>query len=274
MMRVATGYMSLVSALAGEVASTLRLGCVAKRLAWSRGKVRLSVTGLTGHGFDLRARAAVIALPLGVMRAPAGAPGHVAFDPPLDPVHAEALEKLAMGQVVKVTLRFREAFWTKSGREKAAFFHSATSPFPTFWTAMPVDAPVVVAWAGGPFADALAGLDERRLAGVAVDALADLLGVRRRAAHELLEASFFHDWRSDPFARGAYAHALVGGAGAGARAARPLHSTLFFAGEHTQDATKNGTVDGAIASGEQAAREVLAALGTTSRRRSPPRVSA
>lgn len=261
-MRIATGYAALLEALALDVARSLRLGWTAKRVRWSRGRVRVDAIGVTGLERSFRARALVVTLPLGVMRSPVGAPGHVAFEPALPPGHVRALEQLRMGNVMKVTLRFREPFWEKKHRERASFFHAARAPFPTYWTSMPVHAPVVVAWAGGPAADALAGLSERRLAEIAVDGFADLLGAPRRTAGELLEACFFHDWRADPFARGAYAHALVGGATASERCAKPASSTLFFAGEHTMPAPDAGTVDGALQSGTRAAHELLGARHT------------
>jgi monoamine oxidase len=258
-MRIATGFATLMEAYASDVARSLRLGWTAKRVRWSRGRVRVDAIGVTGLERSFRARAAILTLPLGVLRAPAGAPGHVAFEPHLPAAHVRALEQMRMGNVMKLTLRFREPFWENRHREKAAFFHAARAPFPTYWTSMPVHSPVVVAWAGGPAADALTGLSERRLAEIAVDGLADLLGVDRREASERVEACFFHDWRADPFARGAYAHALVGGATACDRLARPLDGTLFFAGEHTMPAPDSGTVDGALKSGERAAHDLLAA---------------
>lgn len=71
-----------------------------------------------------------------------------------------------------------------------------------------------------------------------------------------LGAFHHHDWSSDPFARGAYSYALVGGARAAAALARPAGKTLFFAGEHTMPSPENGTVEGAIASGERAAKQL------------------
>ena len=59
---------------------------------------------------SFNARHAVITLPLGVLQAPMDARGAVQFHPPLAD-HADAARQLAMGQVVKVTLRFRERFW-------------------------------------------------------------------------------------------------------------------------------------------------------------------
>jgi monoamine oxidase len=76
-----------------------------------------------------------------------------------------------------------------------------------------------------------------------------------------LRGGFCHDCQSDPFARGAYSYAGVGGRGAGTELAVPVDSTLFFAGEATQSDGRNATVHGAISSGQRAAKQVLAALG-------------
>ena len=71
-------------------------------------------------------------------------------------------------------------------------------------------------------------------------------------------ATLVHDWRRDPFARGAYSYLRVGGEGAREELAAPLAGTLFFAGEAT-DAEESGTVAGALRSGARAARQVLEA---------------
>jgi monoamine oxidase len=68
-----------------------------------------------------------------------------------------------------------------------------------------------------------------------------------------------HDWRADPFSRGAYSYVGVGGTAAQKTLAKPVLNTLFFAGEST-DWEQSGTVAGAIASGRRAAREVIKAL--------------
>jgi monoamine oxidase len=81
-----------------------------------------------------------------------------------------------------------------------------------------------------------------------------------RLAREFVDAHE-HDWAADPYARGAYSYALVGGAGAGVRFAEPVADTLFFAGEHTAEGGHSATVHGALASGRRAAERVRAALG-------------
>lgn len=262
-LRVHVGYRALAEGLAMRIAPCFRLGTTITSIAWRRSEVVVHGMGPTKQPVTLRARAAVVTLPLGVLQAPPDGPGAVVFDP-LPGDRRRALAGLRMGHVVKLTFHFREAFWTKNAAlAKAAFFFHPRGPFPTYWTSLPIQAPVLVAWAGGTAAEALEGLDEAGLAGAALDGLADLLGVPRRAVHDVVETWFMHDWTRDPLARGAYSHALVGGAGAAKRLARPEGCSLFFAGEHTAPAPDNGTVHGAIESGRRAAREALDRLAAT-----------
>jgi monoamine oxidase len=76
-------------------------------------------------------------------------------------------------------------------------------------------------------------------------------------AETWLDAAHFHDWQTDPFARGAYSYAKVGADGAQEALAAPIENTLFFAGEATDTSGHNGTVHGAIASGYRAAQEII-----------------
>jgi hypothetical protein len=41
-----------------------------------------------------------------------------------------------------------------------AFFHNPEAPVPTFWTPLPMRAPLLTAWAGGPKAARLTGRPE------------------------------------------------------------------------------------------------------------------
>jgi monoamine oxidase len=53
----------------------------------------------------------------------------------------------------------------------------------------------------------------------------------------------------------------VGADGAQQALAAPVENTLFFAGEATDTTGNNGTVHGAIASGQRAAREIIETRG-------------
>jgi monoamine oxidase len=84
--------------------------------------------------------------------------------------------------------------------------------------------------------------------------------VSRAVVNERLDGWAYHDWSADPSSRGAYTYLRVGGAAAPEALARPVAGTLFFAGESTST-DEIGTVSGAIASGQRAAREVLRQQG-------------
>jgi monoamine oxidase len=256
--RPAGGYGAVVRWLADGLTPPLaevRLGVAATGVRWSRGRV--SVTGRNAAGRAVgpfHARALVVTLPLGVLLAPPGARGAVGFDPPL-PI-ARALAGMGVSPVVKVVLRFRRALWP----DDAEFVHAADVAYPTLWTARPLDAPVLTAWAGGKAADALAAAPPVERVSRALDTAAAMFGLRRRALDEALDGYATHDWQEDPFSRGAYSYALVGAAGAPARLARPVEDTVFLAGEHTA-VEETGTVSGAMATGRRAARAVLRVLG-------------
>lgn len=108
---------------------------------------------------------------------------------------------------------------------------------PTWWTAAPAVAPMLTAWAGGHAADRMLAEGGDAMTDRALDALAAILGVARRRIASMLVAAHMHDWQADPFSRGAYSYAGVGGSGAHRELAKPLAGTLFLSGEATSDQT-------------------------------------
>ena len=200
----------------------------------------------------LRARTAIVTLPLGVLKAAPSEAGAVRFDPMPAALRA-AVQKLEVSHVCKLVLRFREVLWD----DRVGFLHDRQGDFPTWWTASPWRVPVLTAWAGGPRADALRDLSETGLVDRALASLGRAVGVPRPELEDLLESWRVHDWRRDPYSRGAYSYVGVGGLPAQRALGRPCQGTLFFAGE-TANLEEMGTVAGAIASGQRAARQVLA----------------
>jgi len=195
------------------------------------------------------ARTALVTLPLAVLKA-----GALTFDPIL-PAKQRALAKLETGQVLKIVLRFREALWDES----VNFLHAPGAEIATWWTAAPVRVPIITAWVGSAGAEALLAEEPQARLERSMIALSDVLALPRRTLAEQLDAWTSHDWRADPFARGAYSYIGVGGVRAPRALGRPVDGTLFFAGEAT-NGEQIGTVAGALASGRRAAREVLRVL--------------
>jgi monoamine oxidase len=242
----------------------LRLSATVRRIVWQRGSVAVDVCDDAGAAHTLRARAALITLPIGVLRY-GGDDAAVVFDPVLPVVKRDALQKIEMGHVVKVMMWFRTAFWERlhDGRYRnAGFFRGEDDAFGAYWTQYPVRSELIVAWAGGPKALALGDLSESELIERALAGLGTLFGEPALVRGEL-EGAAVHDWNHDPLSRGAYSYVAVGGGNAREVLAAPVDDTLFFAGEATSNDGQGGTVNGALETGERAAREVAVALGRT-----------
>jgi monoamine oxidase len=233
-----------------------------RRISWGSDGVAIAVADSRGESQTLYARAAIVTLPVGVLRR-RGDETEIRFEPELPPAKRQALAHIEMGHVVKVVLWFRTAFWERiaAGRyHDAAFFHVDGQPIPTYWTQLPIRSELIVAWVGGPGAVALSGVCASDLVDKALQGFGELFGEVDLARGEF-EGGLMHDWSGDPFARGAYSYVAVGGGNARAVLAAPVGGTLFFAGEATSSDGQGGTVNGAIETGERAADETVAALG-------------
>jgi monoamine oxidase len=119
--------------------------------------------------------------------------------------------------------------------------------------------PLLVAWSGGPPGAELSKQPRQRIIEIALRELGHAIGVSYERVQARVKRSWLQNWQRDPYSRGAYSYARVGGADAGDELAKPVEGTLFFAGEATARVT--GTVEGALESGRRAARQVLRALG-------------
>ncbi len=261
------GYFQLFELL--RMACT-RAGCqillstAVRRISWRRGAVTVEARSGSGEALSTCARAAVVTLPVGVLRH-RGDETEVVFDPELPKAKRKALASIEMGDAVKVVLLFRTAFWERirnGSYRDTAFFRRAGPTFPTYWTQFPVRSELIVAWAGGPKATALKGASAAELVDLALDGLGALFG-EPALVREEFEKGLVHDWGADAFARGAYSYIAVGGGNAHKALAAPLNDTLFFAGEATSDDGQAGTVNGALETGERAAREAAMSLGVS-----------
>ena len=256
--RVVQGYDQVPAWLARDLEGSLHLGTPVSEIAWERGRVELT---LGGKARKMSARAAVVTVPVGVLQAPPDEPGGIRFRP--DPPRLrETLELLAMGTVVRLVLGFSEFPWKdREELERLTFLHTGDGTFRVCWTAYPMRLPVLVAWSGGPPAAELARKGPREIRAAALRALSGSLGISRQRIESRLKEAWMHDWDDDPLSRGAYSYARVGGSEAAQTLARPVQGTLFFAGEATDQEGRTGTVEGALATGLRAARQVAKALG-------------
>ena len=268
--RPAGGYLPIVQSLHSDAVAhgvEFRLQTVVREIAWSVGQV--TVTSAAGEKF--KARRLIVTLPLGVLQR-----NEVTFTPRLV-AKEEAANKLAMGQVVKVVLRFRDRFWEEislpshDGKtvdlKEFAFIHSPDELPATWWTQLPVRAPLLVGWAGGTRAEKLlhndgSSLQDQAAIHVSTDALLDkslealshIFAEPIRTIEDQLVDFYTHDWANDPFSLGAYSYIPVGGLKAQASLSEPVENTIYFAGEATNKKGHHGTVHGALATGLRTAQ--------------------
>ena len=251
--RFAHGYDGLVHGVAETIDRTrcdFLLKTIVTEIRWETGKVRIG----TASAGEMAAPRAVITLPLGVIKS-----GAVRFTPELPDEKRRALNGLEMGPVIRASLGFRDKFWEKRSEVKdLSFLFTDDQRFPTWWASNPLPYRLLTGWAAGHFAQNLSGCNRECVVSRALEALAEIFSIEAKTLREQLVSGFSHDWQSDPFSRGAYSYVLRGADNAEDALAAPVANTLFFAGEATDNRGHNGTVHGAIFSGERVAREILA----------------
>jgi monoamine oxidase len=250
--RVEGGYGRVVQSLhddAVAAGATLHLNTVVEEVRWQRDQVEV----LTSGSGKFKSRRLIVTLPLSLLQSSGEQAARVRFTPALNETR-NAADKLAMGQVAKVLMRFREPFW-----EDFVFIHAPAESLPTWWTQFPVQAPLLAGWAGGTRAERLSLESEDALLDHALESLSHIFRESKSVLEQSLAEFYMHNWHNDRFSAGAYSYIPVGGIDAEAELARPLEGTLFFAGEATNSDGHFGTVHGAIATGLRAAREIMSA---------------
>jgi monoamine oxidase len=241
----------LVAALPKDLIA-IRTDVAVTRIAWRPGHVTLE-----SDSEIVEAPACIVTAPLGVLKART-----LPIEPWPDGWDG-ALACLEVGAVQKVTLLLQEAFWTAaalwpaSGRRTMPnFWHAPAEAFPTWWTTAPRGLPILTGWAGGPKAHSLAAQNATAIVDRAITSLAHMFELPRRRLESMVRGWHWHDWMSDPYSRGAYTYVGVNGLAAQEHLARPVDSTLALAGE-ALNRESIGTVEGAFASGRQAAHHIL-----------------
>ena len=264
--RARHGYKDLLDLFRQELQLhniTVHLSTVVEQVRWNSKSVEVKIRDQKGQS-TLEAPRVLITVPLSLLKAPLGQPGVIQFVPELPPDKKIALDRLEMGKVIRISLRFRERFWeaikpaaSKKSLSDMSFLLTQDDWFPTWWTAHPLNWPIITGWAPFRAGERLSGKSRSFVEDRALQSLSALLRVTQSELEKMLEGAHFHDWQSDPFSLGAYSYGKVGADGAQQALAQPIENTLFFAGEATDITGHNGTVHGAIASGYRAATQII-----------------
>ncbi|MGL5192473.1 MAG: FAD-dependent oxidoreductase, partial [Chroococcales cyanobacterium] len=207
-----------------------------------------SGVSVTTQRETLRADAAIVTLPLGVLKSES-----IQFFPEL-PTHKQtAINRLSMGVLNKVILKFPKQFWPQD-YQGLGYLHETGPDFYEFlnWSFYSQQ-PALMALTGGSFAREIEQLSEGEIR-------SRVMGVLRRSYGDRIpepESMMVTRWSQDPFAFGSYSHIAVGGeSGDRDILAEPIGDRLFFAGEATSRAYP-ATVHGAYLSGIREAKRLI-----------------
>lgn len=237
------GYRSTVDFLAQGL--DIRLNQVVERIIYNDDGVAVEAAQQVW-----RARGALIAVPLGVLKA-----GSITFEPSLPAAKQQALERVGMGLLNKCYLIFPEVFW-----DDAALFGYAGERKGEWAEWINLDAllgmPVLLGFNAADYAHLLEAQSDEQIVDAAMQTLRIMYGKSIPAPLQYRITR----WAADPYSLGSYSFMAVGASPADYDVlAQPVGKRLFFAGEHTHR-NHPATVHGAYLSGERAADEILSLL--------------
>ncbi|WP_174189153.1 flavin monoamine oxidase family protein [Nocardia barduliensis] len=240
--RIVGGAQRLSTAMAAELGERVILGAAVSEIEWSDNGVRVR-----DGSRQWRARHAIVAVPPPLL-------ARMQFTPGLPAERAQLLQRLPMGWTIKVNAIYDEPFWRTHGLAGQA--NSDRRALGTVFDASPPDAEpaVLVGFLEATHAQTAARLSPKQRRDVVLDDLAAYFGPKARNPVHYIE----QDWATETYSRGCYGAFATPSTLTrfGSQLRRPT-GPLHWAG--TETATRwAGYIDGAVESGQRAAREILA----------------
>jgi monoamine oxidase len=263
--RIAKGYGELIEYLSSECrrhGAALHLGAAITAIDEARGRVAVRCY----HGTTFEADAAILTVPLPLL-------SEIAL-PSATRERVTAAADIGFGNVVKILFRFATKWWADLGRRDLGgrdlgdlSFLLSDATVPTWWTQYPDGYPVLTGWLAGPKADRVSSLAEAELIDLGLASLGEIFDLPLDGIRRNLVAARAINWGNDPFARGAYSYPTPRTREAQSVLRKPNGDAIFFSGEALYAGPVMGTVEAALASGQETARTIMIGSPAT-----PPRV--
>ena len=237
----------MAAQLGGE---RLRLRTPVQRIEHGDGVV-LHADGPGGepHGLTVRAGRAIVAVPPTLA-------GRISYDPPLPALRDQLTQRMPQGTVIKTMAIYERPFWREEGLSGQAT--SDAGPARVVFDNSPPDGTpgVLLGFLEGRLARQWGARPPTERRDAILAGHARLFGERAARPERFIERV----WAEEEWTRGCYGCLMTtGGWTEYGRALRAPISRLHWAGAETATVW-NGYMDGAVQSGDRAAREVLAAL--------------
>jgi monoamine oxidase len=248
--RIAKGYGALIEYLVSECrrhGAALHLGAAVTAIDEACGRVAARCCDSATYEAD----AAILTVPPPLL-------SEIAL-PEAARERAKATADIGFGNVVKFLFRFATAWWADlGGRDLSDLsFLLSDATVPTWWTQYPDGYPVLTGWLAGPKADSVSSLAEAELIGMGLASLGEIFRLPEDRIRRNLIAARAINWGNDPFARGAYSYATPRTRDAQAVLRKPNGDGIFFSGEALYAGPDMGTVEAALASGQETAQTIL-----------------
>jgi monoamine oxidase len=250
--RLAGGYGGLIDFLVSECCKegvSIHLGAAVTQIEKRRGRIAARCR----DGTLVKADAAILTVPLPLLQ-------EIKL-PRAARAQAAASADIGFGNVVKILLRFTTRWWTDCGGRDLGdlSFLFSDAVVPTWWTQYPASHPVLTGWFSGPKADTVAQMTESELVDMGLASLAKIFDLTMDRMRRDLVASRGINWGNDPFARGAYCFATPKTRQAQSKLRKANGSGVLFSGEALYAGADMGTVEAALASGQETAQAIVAA---------------
>ena len=239
--RLAGGSQELASRLAERLGGVVRLNSPVTAIRQDDLGVEV-----THDGGMVRAGRAIVALPPTLA-------GRIRYSPALPPLRDQLTQQVPMGYVTKVQIAYLEPFWRAEGLSGSVF--SLDDEVSVIFDNSPQDLScgVLLGFLEGRHARRAGKLAPEERKELVLSVLARFFGPRAADPVEYVE----RDWAAEEWSRGCYGGRFGTGVWTGyGEALRKPVGRIHWAGTETSEVW-NGYMDGAVRSGERAAREVL-----------------
>ncbi len=182
--------------------------------------------------------------------------GRIEYDPQMPALRDGLTQHVPQGSVIKFEAVYPTPFWRRDGL--SGYANTDRPPIQlTYDNSPPSGTPgVLLAFVLGDAARRLGNRSQTERQKVVLEEFANLFGARARKPRTLIE----HNWSDEPWTRGCYAGYFPPGVWSSfGEALRTPVGRIHWAGTETSDVFM-GYMDGAVRSGERAAREVVPEL--------------
>jgi len=223
------------------------------------------ITLMDKSGNMIQADKVIVTVPVSILKG-----GAISFSPALPGTMTNSLANIGMDASVRVILEFKKNFW---GAATGFIWGGATGPqYFNAGVGRSENYKTLSITINGPKATELSKLGPKMIEPIlaeldAVYAGQGTLFVRRNITADPMDPHYneilfiIEDWAKEEFIKGGYSYPLVNATNDDRKnIGMPINDKLFFAGEATDVNGDAGTINGALASAERVAEEVVKSI--------------